>query len=215
MTLDPISGADFAAGPAGSGAVARGSQRLPDAGRARNRPPRSSEWLLNQMPVGMLESDFFVRFLSIFQELGSTLLDGADNVENVVDTTVAPEAMVRWLGSWIGVESADESLPHELQRLIIRSSAQTLSWRGTRAGLKRFLEMISEGPAEVVDGGGVWREGEAPADTATVRMSVQSTGWLSEGDFLSLVRDEVPAHVRAELWIGDRQIWSSAVEAAR
>ncbi|MBV9823046.1 MAG: phage tail protein, partial [Actinobacteria bacterium] len=84
---------------------------------------------------------------------------------------------------------------------------------GTRAGLHQFLEMTSGGEAEVVDGGGIWPEGEAPADTAHVTMKVASTGWLEEADFVALVRDEVPAHVRAELWIGDRRVWSSAVEA--
>ena len=99
--------------------------------------------------------------------------------------------------------------------MIVRSSASTMSWRGTKAGLVQFLEMTSGGAAEVVDGGGVWREGEAPADTAQVRMTVASTGWLQENDFVALVRDEVPAHVRAELWIGDRRVWSSAVEAGQ
>jgi hypothetical protein len=73
--------------------------------------------------------------------------------------------------------------------------------------------MTSGGPAEVVDGGGVWPEGEAPADYATVRMTVASSGWLAEDDFVELVRDEVPAHVRSELWIGARLVWSSAMEA--
>ena len=216
MTIEPLSGVDSAmTGGAGSGAVARAGRRLPDSSRGRNRAPRSPQWMLNQMPVGMLDSEFFVKFLSIFQELGTSLLEGADNIENVVDPTVAPDAMVRWMGSWIGVDSVDPSLPRELQRMIVRSSARTMSWRGTRAGLEQFLEMISGGAAQVVDGGGVWREGEAPADTAHVRMTVASTGWMEEADFVALVRDEVPAHVRAELWIGDRRVWSSAVEAAR
>jgi phage tail-like protein len=214
MTGEPLSGVDTVrAGRAGSGAVARAGRQLPDSGRARHRHRRNPHWLLNQMPVGMLDSEFFVRFLSLFQELGTTLLEDADNIENVVDPTVAPDAMVRWMGSWIGVDSVDPSLPSELQRMIVRSSARTMSWRGTRSGLEQFLEMTSGGPAQVVDGGGIWREGEAPADTAHVRMTVASTGWLEEADFVALVRDEVPAHVRAALWIGERQVWSSAAEA--
>lgn len=214
MSIEPINGVDTAVtGAAGSGAVARAGRQLPDAGRARHRPPRDPHWMLNQMPVGMLDSEFFVQFLSLFQELGTSLLEGADNIENVVDPTVAPDAMVRWMGSWIGVDSVDPSLPVELQRMIVRSSARTMSWRGTRAGLEQFLEMTSGGPAQVVDGGGIWPEGGAPADPAYVRMTVASTGWLDEADFVALVRDEVPAHVRAELWIGERQVWSSAVEA--
>lgn len=185
--------------------VARASM-LPDGVR---RAPRSPQWLLNQLPVGMLDGDFFVRFISIFQEVGTSLLEDADNIDNIADLTVAPDAMVRWLGSWIGVESIDPSLPDELQRRIVASAAQTLTWRGTVSGLRRFLELASGGPATVTDGGGVWRDDEAPEDTAWVRMTVDSTGWLPEADFVDLVRDEVPAHVRAELHVGSRCVWTS------
>ena len=176
------------------------------------RPARSSDWMLNQLPVGMLESDFFVRFVSIFQEVGTSLIADADNVDNIADLSVTPEAMIPWLGSWIGVDSVDPSLPPELQRRIVASAADTIAWRGTVAGLTRFLELTSDGPVEVSDGGGVWRDGEAPADTAWVRMTIRSTGWLPESDFIALVRDEIPAHVRAELYVGDRLIWLSERE---
>jgi phage tail-like protein len=180
----------------------------PNPDRIR-RAPRSPSWLVDQLPVGMLDSDFFVRFVSIFQQIGGSLLEDADNIDNVVDVTVAPDAMVRWIGSWIGVETIDESLPDELQRRIVRGAARTLTWRGTAAGLQQFLELTSGGAAQVKDGGGIWRDGEAPADTAWVMMTVESTGWLEEDDFVALVRDEVPAHVRAELFVGERRIWSS------
>jgi phage tail-like protein len=180
------------------------------AARPGIRPAaRSPQWMLNQLPVGMNSSDFFVRFVSIFQEIGSSLLADADNIDNIADVSVAPEQMVRWLGSWIGVDAIDPSLPVDLQRRIVTSSSQTLTWRGTAQGLRRFLELTTNGPADVVDGGGVWRDGEAPADTAWVKMTVSSTGWLSEPDFVELVRDEVPAHVGAQLYVHDRLIWAS------
>ncbi|HEY3737414.1 MAG TPA: phage tail protein [Jatrophihabitans sp.] len=181
---------------------------------APQRPARSADWMLNQLPVGMLESDFFVRFVSIFQEIGSSLIADADNVDNIVDLSVTPESMIGWLGSWIGVDSVDPSLPPDLQRRIVASSADTIAWRGTHTGLSRFLELTSDGPVEVTDGGGVWRDGEAPADTAWVQMKVQSTGWLPETDFIALVRDEIPAHVRAELYVGERLIWVSDIEGS-
>jgi len=170
---------------------------------------RGPDWMLRQLPVGLLESDFFVRFVSLFQEAGESLLSNADNIDNILDLTVAPQPMVNWLGSWIGVDSVDTELSHEFQRRLVSSAAQTLTWRGTRFGLERFLSLISDGPATVTEGGGVWRGGEAPDDTAWVRMSVESTGSLSEGDFVQFVTDEVPAHVRAELYVGERLIWAS------
>jgi len=192
--------------------VPRKQAGLPDRASRSNRSPH---WLLNQLPVGMLDADFFVRFVSIFQEIGSTLLEDADNIDNLVDASVAPEPMLRWLATWIGAESIDESLDPAVQRRIVAGAATTLTWRGTVHGLQRFLELTSGGPVEVEDGGGVWRDGEAPADTAWVRMKVRSTGWLAEADFVDLVRDEVPAHVRAELYVGERRVWPAAEEETR
>jgi phage tail-like protein len=179
-------------------------------GRKVVRHVRSPQWLVGQLPVGLLDQDFSVRFVSMFQELAGTLMENADNVEHLADVSVAPAEMVRWIGSWIGADAVDESLPEYLQRAIVASSARTLTWRGTRLGLQHFLEMLSGYPADVIDGGGVWAAGDAPNDPRWVRMMVRSTGWLEEQDFVALIRDEIPAHVRAELWLGPRQIWSSA-----
>ena len=177
--------------------------------RPRTVPERSPQWLLNQVPVGLLDSDFFVRFLSIFQEIADSLLADADNIENLPSLSVTPSGAVRWLGSWIGVTSIDPSLPDQLQRRIVDSAARTLGRRGTTSGLRFFLELVSAGAATIEEGGGVWQDGEAPTDTAWVRMRVESTGWLPEADFVALVKDEVPAHVRAELYIGERRVWNS------
>jgi len=197
-----------------AGGVPARSGRAVHRSPVRQRSVRSPHWMLNQLPVGMLDSKFFVRFVSLFQELGNSLLEGADNIEHVLDPTVAPEQLVRWLATWIGIDAIDQQLPGDLQRLILRSSARILSWRGTKAGLTDFLQMISGGEVEVIDGGGVWREGDAPTDTAHVTLKVQTTGWLPEGDFIALLRDEIPAHARAELWIGDRLAWSSVAAAS-
>lgn len=171
-----------------------------------SKPRRHSQWLVNQLPVGMLNSDFFVRFVSLFQELAETLMDGADQVEHIPNATVTPVPMLSHLASWIGVQTVDQSLPEDLQRLILRSSARALAFRGTRRGLEGYLEMLSGGAAEVTDGGGVWIEGEAPDDVAWVRMSVLGTGHLSEDEFVALIRDEIPAHVRAELFVAGRRV---------
>ena len=177
-----------------------------------SKPRRHPQWLVNQLPVGMLNSDFFVRFVSLFQELAETLLDGADQIEHVPDATVSPVPMLGHLASWIGVSTVDASLPEDLQRLILRSSAKALAHRGTRRGLEGYLEMLSGGPVEVADGGGVWVEGESPDDVAWVRMSVLGTGHLSEDEFVALIRDEIPAHVRAELLIAGRKVLSTLEE---
>lgn len=189
---------------------------------------RRPDWLLNQLPMGMLDDEFFVRFISLFQEVATTLLDGVDNIPNVVDLTVAPPALVRWLGSWLAVTSIDASLPEELQRRLVRQAGRSLAWRGTRRGLESLLGALTEAPAEIEDSGGVRREvagavastageGDAtatPQATRKVTIRVQSLGWLSEPDFVELVADELPANVAWELYLGERRLWPQPVAAA-
>jgi phage tail-like protein len=168
---------------------------------------RRNDWLIGQLPMGMLDDDFFIRFTSMFQELATTLLDGVDNIPNVVDVTVAPAPMVRWLGSWIGVDNVDSSLPVDLQRRIVRESGQILSWRGTHRGLVQFLELVTGGSVEVSDSGGIFVAGDAGNRPPHVTMRVESTGWIREDDFVNLVVDELPANVTYELYVRDRRLW--------
>jgi phage tail-like protein len=168
---------------------------------------RRADWLIGQLPMGMLDDNFFVRFTLMFQELASSLLDDVDNVPNIVDVTVAPPAFVRYLGTWIGIGSIDSSLPDVMQRKIVRESGQILAWRGTRRGLEQFLELITGAPAKVDESGGIFTEGQCGWTAPFVRIRVKSTGWVPEGDFVALVADELPANVTWEMFVEERQIW--------
>jgi phage tail-like protein len=168
---------------------------------------RRGDWLVDQLPMSMLDDDFLVRFLGIFQTLADGYMLQVDNIEHVVDTTVAPDAMVRQMGAWIGTPPVDPSLRDDVQRRIVREHGQMLQWRGTAMGMRHLLEMITDAPAEIIDSGGVYSEGEAPDNPAHVRIKVESSGWTTEQDLLALVRSELPASVSFELTIGDRAVW--------
>ncbi|CAN5613766.1 phage tail protein [soil metagenome] len=186
---------------------------------SRNRPRRDPNWLVNQLPGTMSSQDFFARFVAIFQELGSSLLENADDVEHVVDVSVAAPELVRWLGSWLGVGTLDPSMEEMLQRRIVGSAARNLTWRGTAHGLRSHLELITGTEVEIEEGGGIWRSGEAPTDTAWVRMWVKELGAAGAGardlaEFIAVVRDEIPAHVRAELYVDGMLTWTTEEESS-
>jgi hypothetical protein len=58
---------------------------------------RRDDWLLHQLPVGMTEDDFLVRFVTIFQRVADTVVDQVDGVEHAFDPTVAPTT---WSDLW-------------------------------------------------------------------------------------------------------------------
>ncbi|ACU54340.1 phage tail protein [Acidimicrobium ferrooxidans DSM 10331] len=171
---------------------------------------RRDGWLLQQLPMGMTDDDFFVRFVSIFQEVASTLLEDADTIEHIVDPTVTPVPMLAWLGAWLGVSWLDGSLPEATQRRAVRSLGEALAWRGTRRGLTTILEAVTGGPVILTETGGVRRHQDDPASSPFVRIQVASTGWLDDSDFVRLVRDELPVSVAFQVEVAGRRIWPSA-----
>lgn len=168
---------------------------------------RRKDWLSHQLPVGMVEDAFLVRFLSIFQDVADTVMHQVDTLPHMFDAAVAPDAMVRALGQWIGIDWIDPSLPDELQRRIVREYSALLQWRGTARGVRQLLELVSGSSATVDDNGGVFLEGEAPNLPPHVRLAVETSGWATEADLLRIVQSELPAAVTFELRVGGRQVW--------
>lgn len=171
---------------------------------------RSDDWLLNQLPAALAAEDFFARFVRIFQAQGSTLLSHADNVPHLADPDVAPVELVRWMTQWLGSPGLDPSYPEEMHRAMLRTSAATLQWRGTRRGLVSLLELITGGQVRLTESGGVWPQDEAPGGAPWVRIEIDDVGLIGEDDLVEMVLDEVPAHVRVEFIVGGRAVWPVA-----
>ncbi len=174
---------------------------------------RRDDWLLAQLPMGMLEDDFFCRFVRIFQEVAGTYLDDLDNLDHLVDPSVAPTPFLPYLGSWLGVRSIDPSLADRLQRRIVQESSTMLAWRGTHRGLVQFLELVCDGPVEVTETGGVYREGDSPVTPARVEIRVPDTGWTSAEDFVALVLDEIPANIPTQIFVAGELVWPELPQA--
>ena len=165
------------------------------------------DWLLNQLPMGMLDDDFLLRFVSLFQDVATTVFDQIDTLEHQLDPAVAPPTMLRELGRWLGEDRIDETLPVPLQRRLVMEAGKLLSWRGTARGLSTLLEVLTDRPVEVLDDGGVYREDQVADGVGHVVVRVQTTGLTSEEHLVELVRHELPATVTFELYVGERQLW--------
>ncbi|MFN2608118.1 MAG: phage tail protein [Acidimicrobiales bacterium] len=163
--------------------------------------------LVDQLPAALADDGFLRRFLGIFDELNETVQLGVDGIEHLADPTVAPPELVRWLGGWLAVESIDPSSPELRQRARVMALGRLLWWRGTAAGLCGLLELLTGGPADVVDSGGVFARGHAPENPRTVTVRVDRAGWTTEDHLLAVVRAEVPADVSFELVVGGHVLW--------
>ena len=89
---------------------------------------RADDWLLAQLPAGMVAEDFFARFVRIFQAEAETLLAHADSLPHLADPRLAPPEMVRYLARWIGLPELDPGLPADVAIRVIWRSA--MPWTG-------------------------------------------------------------------------------------
>jgi phage tail-like protein len=168
-------------------------------------PTTPPGWLVEQLPVGMLEDDFLIRFTSIFQDVADTLVDSVDAIDASADLSLAPEPFVRWLGSWIAAYphpgEAAQGPGDYRERAWIQAQARALIGRGTRPGLQLMLqELCGDRPVRVTDGGGVYPEGLCPpGDPAWVRVEMPAVDDVAATDVLDLIRADVPVDVAVQL----------------
>ncbi len=157
-------------------------------------------WLVGQLPMGMREDDFFVRFATIFERVAETVRAGADAVEHVADPSVTPLPMLAYLGSWMGVDLVDPRLSPEIQREIVRCLGSTLTRRGTAAALTELLEALTGDEVRVVDPGGVIADDGIPTNHP-VEVHLNSCGHLRPQEIEAIIRDEVPAHIAIDVYL--------------
>jgi phage tail-like protein len=167
-------------------------------------------WLVGTLPLGMQSDDFLVRFLSIFEEVATTLRASADSVSRVADVHVTSPPMVRFLGAWVGAPALDRRLDVQVQRNIVEAAGATIGSRGTRAALYEVLAAVTDGDVEVVESGGVFRENEAPDGLATVTVRVSTLGHLRERGLVDLVLSSVPANVPIVIECAGRTLYPVA-----
>jgi len=186
-------------------------QGLPAQDPAQDESAYPAGWLVGQLPIGMRDDDLLVRLATIFERVGGTLRAGADATELVADHRVTSASMLQYLSTWTGLEVLDPELPLLRQRAVVRAVSRSVPLRGTVAALRTLLEAITEEPVDIFDAGGVFRGGEAPRHDGRVEVRVRGTGHLTSDELVSLVRDEVPAHLALRLVVlGEGGDWTVA-----
>lgn len=161
--------------------------------------------LRSQLPMVMAADPVVPRFLMAFEDILASLEDHIETQPHVLDPTVAPLPMVRWMGHWAGFE-VSPSLSDERQRLLVEAAGGFVRMRGTNLGLARLLEAFTGADVVVEDGGGIFREGEAPERSTRVTVRLTGAGSLDDAQLVGLVRDQLAADATIEITVGDRVV---------
>ncbi|MQA90380.1 MAG: hypothetical protein GEU90_09100 [Gemmatimonas sp.] len=97
-----------------------------------------------------VDADFLRRYLTLFHGLVDELENRAARREILLDPHGTPEDMLPWLASFLGL-TLDERWPVHARRTLIAEAAWLFRFRGTIAGLRRFLEIYLERPVVILE----------------------------------------------------------------
>ena len=103
----------------------------------------------------MLQEDpFLQRFTAGLDEVLAPFAATLDSLDRYVDPAVTPEDFLGWLAGWVGLD-LDPRWPVEVRRSLLRSAAAVQDARGTAAGLRDEVALLTGCAVEVCDPGGV------------------------------------------------------------
>lgn len=151
------------------------------------------------LPALYQEDPFTQRFLGGLDEVLAPVLAVLDCLDAHVDPRTAPLDLVRWVGSWLGVD-VDPAWPADKQRTVVRAAVRVHAGRGTAAALEEWLLLVHGLHADVVETGGV-SVSEVPGGALPGRpepkVVVRLKGATPEQveQARPLLRDWCPAHV--------------------
>ena len=131
------------------------------------------------LPAMLQEDPFLQRFTAGLDEVLAPFAATLDSLDRYVDPAVTPEDFLGWLAGWVGLD-LDPRWPVDVRRSLLRSVAGVQDARGTTAGLRDEIALLTGCDVEVCDPGGVAcspepggslpaHSGTAPAGTVVVR----------------------------------------------
>lgn len=153
------------------------------------------------MPAVYQEDEFTMRWTAGLDDVLAPAISTLDCVSAYVDPLLTPADFLPWLAGWFGAV-LDENWPLDRQRTSVATSTEMYRQRGTAAGLRALMAMVTDGEVEIVDSGGTsWslRPGSPPPGEDVPRLTIRVTvpdpaavDVVALDELLTLVK---PAHV--------------------
>lgn len=157
------------------------------------------------MPAIFQDDAFTMRWTEGLDEVLAPVPAVLDCIDAYFDPLLSPEDFLAWLAGWCGM-TLDENWPLARRRAVVSAAPELYRGRGTLAGLRRHVELVTGGRVEVADNGGVtWSA--TPGDpatgpegpTVTIRVRVTDPAEVNVRALDALISAIKPAHVMHRL----------------
>ncbi len=105
---------------------------------------------LRYLPEIYADDELMGRFLMLFESYWAPIETQIDSINNYFNPEITPLDFLRWLASWFDL-TLNERLPEERRRRLVQAAVSLYRQRGTKQGLKRYLEIYTGGEAHIVE----------------------------------------------------------------
>lgn len=161
------------------------------------------------MPAVYQDDEFTMRWTGALDQVLAPVIASLDCLDAYVDPRLAPEDFLGWLAGWCGMV-LDENWPLPRRRDVVSAMAALYRGRGTLAGLRDHVQLVTGGQVEVTDSGGAsWSadpgggpdpgpgsgSGSGSAPSVAVRVTVADPAQVNVRALDALISAIKPAHV--------------------
>jgi phage tail-like protein len=164
------------------------------------------------LPALYQQDEFAQGLVASLDEVMAPLFACLDSQEAYFDPRLSPEDFLHWLAGWVGLV-LDEGWPLERRRDLVSQAVRLYRVRGTAAGLRAHLELLTGGTVEIEESGAASWSTDAASPmpgregfTLLVRIRVDDPAAVGRQRLDALVAAAKPAHVvhRVEVMGKDR-----------
>lgn len=150
------------------------------------------------LPATLQEDRLLCRLTAALDQVLAPAVSTVDCLDAYLDPALTPDDFLDWLGGWVGAV-VDAGWPTERRRAAVSGAVPLYASRGTVAGLRAQLELLTGAPVEVRDSGGV-SVSDTPTDDADAHEPwLAVTASTVDADVLpaldAVIAQAKPAHV--------------------
>ena len=129
----------------------------------------------------------------------------ADQIPFLADPSVTPEFLLSWLGRFVDAPGS-ENLPESHRRDLLRETGSLILRKGTRDYIFTLIAPYLVGPIDLLEDGGVFREGESGRCEGIIVVRASAIAHGSATDLYKLVRSITPVHCQIRIEIAGQTV---------
>ncbi len=143
--------------------------------------------------------------VAILEEVSETVQQQADQIPFLADPSVTPEFLLSWLGRFVDAPGS-ENLPEAERRDLLRDTGSLILRKGTHDYILTLIEPYLVGPIDLLEDGGVFREGESGRCQGNIVVRASAIAHGSALDLYKLVRSITPVHCQIRIEIAGQTV---------